>query len=113
MTAPELDLWESRKRDAVLERHESGHADALRVLRFYLRAIYEYRLRDVGYDAAFVTAMDAREYLRSHPSMDTPANRNWLGALFRERGWQRTGQSMSSETEGSHGTELPCWRWVG
>ena len=96
----------------VLAHLEREHGPLLGRLRCGLVRIYRFRLADVGYGNAFVTADDARRLLDGYRG-DKPACNNFLGTLFKAPGWQFTGQRWKSRTPGSHANELKCWRYTG
>ena len=102
---------ELAKRDAVLSAHEDNYRGVLVELRHLLRLRYKWLKHQFG-DAAFVTADDAREFLRFNPVFAgrTFASMNWLGQLFRDGEREKTGDRITSKTPGSHGNDLLCWR---
>lgn len=102
---------EIAKRDAVLASHEDNYRDVLRSLRVDMEILYRQRFHAQGH-AACVTADDARQILATHEAFEgmTFASMNWLGQLFRDGNWEQTGQTIRSQTPGSHGNVLPCWR---
>lgn len=104
----QLDIMEQ-----VLAGHERGERAALITwLRGQLVKLYV-RRRSEGDDRVFVTADDARALL-ARSGRDPDGNRNWLGAVFRGAGWEPIEERWHfSETPGSHGNRLRCWRWVG
>lgn len=100
------------KRDAALAHHEVNYREVLAWLRLDMREMYQ-SLQDQLGDAAYVTADDAREELRMSysPYRDTHfPSMNFMGQLFRNGEWEKTGQYIKSRTPGNKGNELPCWR---
>lgn len=89
-------------------------ASYLRVIRDRMRMIYRTRVRAYGADSqrAVVRPDDAREIFERECNAPADMSRNFLGAVFRERGWVRVGE-YRSETKGSHGNDLNEYRWKG
>lgn len=85
-------------------------AEYLIRVRAAMRRLYRARYADVG-ERATVTPDDAR---RVFEAMGPPKslNRNFLGGVFRERGWEIVG-TYASQTRGSHGNRLNQYRWTG
>lgn len=85
-------------------------ADYLSRVRAAMRRLYRARYADVG-ERAVVTPDDAR---RVFEAMGPPRSmsRNFLGGVFRERGWEIVG-TYASETPGSHGNRLNQYAWRG
>lgn len=52
---------------------------------------------------------DARHFVRFAGLCLTSGN--VYGAIFRERGWQQTGEWRASEFPGNHGHKSPLWEW--
>lgn len=99
-------------RDRVLDTHEYTSGQILDELRLAMRRLYEKRLSAQGRELAFVTADDARVILDTDERYAHLTNKNFMGSLFREKGWHKTGRIIKSKTPGSHANELKCWRWV-
>lgn len=87
--------------------------EVLDVLRERLKIVYQSRLRDAGPSRAYVTADDARVLLLSLDIDLRGENMNFLGALFKSQGWEPMPYMHQSDTPGSHGNLLHCWRFVG
>lgn len=102
-------------RDEVLDGLESSRSRIIDYLRDRMRTLYARRMAAEGYRLACVTADDARHILDNDPRFPGPQefNRNFLGCLFREEGWEWTGNLAYSRTPGSHANLIRCWRWVG
>ena len=97
----------------VLER--MADTDGLEAIRGELATLYRRRLGAArGHyilpenHEAFVTADDARRIMSRLGICFT--NNNRLGSLWKRGEWEWTGQRIKSETKGSHGNELKCWR---
>ena len=100
--------------DGVLDQHNRYRASLLDWLRGHMRSLYAQRLQSQGRGLAFVTADDARRILDADERVPGPdrLNRNFLGALFvKGAGWEATGEYTHSQTPGSHGNRLCCWRF--
>jgi hypothetical protein len=90
--------------------------DGLRVIRDELARLYRRRLAAAtavggpgrNWRDAYVTADDARRIMSRLGIRFN--NNNKLGALWKRGEWEWTGQRIKSETKGSHGNELKCWR---
>lgn len=110
---PELPtVPEDMVKAGVLEYLADVHAPVLDWLRRGLIKLYRFRVEDVGRDAAYVTADDARKLLPRYRG-EVSACKNFMGALFQAKGWQFTGHRVNSQTPGSHSNELKAWRYVG
>lgn len=108
--APDAGNVEEAARDRVLDLHEFTSAQVLDELRAKMRVLYRKRRSVQGVDA-FVTADDARLILDTDERFAHLTNKNFMGSLFREKGWEKTGRIIKSRTPGSHANELKCWRW--
>jgi hypothetical protein len=102
-------MSEAAQRELALDLHESQHAERLTVARKAMEALYRRRFSTYWYAdcGAYVTADDARRWLRDHPEYDTP-NRNWMGAIFTRKDWKAVGDHIST-TPGSHSNRLRKW----
>lgn len=111
---------EQALRDQALERLEAERADWLTRIRQAMRVLFFERreavLRDGGWDGPvgreadpWVSADDARRWFEDRDP-PTSINRNFLGAVFRLRGWRPLlGRRILSATAGSHANELKLW----
>jgi len=97
---------------AVLDSLEGRYHSLLEYLRARMAELYRRRLAAQGYDLARVTADDARHILDNDPRVpgSDRLNRNFIGQLFRGGAWESTGELIKSQTPGSHGNLLRCWR---
>jgi len=104
---------ESEIAEAILDAMEGKRHKLLEYLRTRLFQLYQKRLEKQGEALARVTADDARLILESDPNIPgaDKLNRNFLGQLFRTPKWEFTGELIKSQTQGSHGNLLRCWRW--
>jgi len=109
---PRLTEREKGERAVCELGSEPQRAGYLEAIREKMRRLYQMRVDLHGEHGAWVTADDAREFLelilRPPPAM----SRNFLGATFKEPGWEVVG-SYHSSTRGSHGNRLLKWKWVG
>ena len=101
--------------DRVLEALEGKYKALLEWMRDRMRTLYFQREKSQGRELAFVTADDARLILDTDPNVPGPdrLKRNFMGSLFKAKGWEFTGQMIKSKTPGSHANRLLCWRYVG
>lgn len=109
--SPDAGNPEEAARQRVLELHEYSSGQVLDELRAAMRRLYA-RRRSIQGGEAFVTADDARLILDTDERYAHITNKNFMGSLFREKGWEKTGKIIKSKTAGSHANELKCWRWV-
>jgi hypothetical protein len=107
-----------RRKDHAIDAHEQRHQDRLRFLREELRKLYRERRarpQKVG-EEAFVTADDAFNILKANANLghlDDDADKNWFGALFKERGWLFIGRTVPSLRDSANGRHVRCWAWRG
>lgn len=93
------DLTEGRRRrDDGVRRVVCANVGAVAKIREYLKSLG----RPVHVD-------DARHFVRFAGLCLTSGN--VYGAIFRERGWQQTGEWRASEFPGNHGHKSPLWEW--
>lgn len=116
MTQQEIafDNPELAKRDQGIAIAEATNERLVDWLRARMVELYRARVTSHG-EAACVTADDARrrvEIAFELGSFERPSSMNFMGSVFR-KGWKKTGQTIKSETSGSHGNELDCWVYVG
>ena len=108
--APDAGNPEETIRDGILDLHNYSSSQILSDLRAAMRRLYLKRRSEQG-ELAFVTADDARLILDADERYANVGNKNFMGSLFREKGWEKTGRIVKSKTPGSHANELKCWRW--
>jgi hypothetical protein len=120
MTKPGQTIEQAQK-EYHLNRHEQNRQVALTALRRKLKSLYLRRLNAAHKkmrpdQSAYVTAADARRMLTRMAEVNAMYsfdNHNFLGALFRTADWAPTGETILSETKGSHANRLLCWQYVG
>lgn len=100
-----------RRKEAALDDAESGHGRELKILRNHLRGLYLER-RGLGGSHAYVSADDARRFIKLNPSCRIVPG-PWLGALFKEEGWRGTGLRIPSVVASNNGRRQDCYRWEG
>ena len=107
-------LTEQQKKDQVMDTFEHKRKEWLTIIRLAMRKTWIERRDKYGPDA-YVTADDAREFFEAIPDVPGPKrlSRIFLGAVFMPKCWKWTGNWHKSETEGSHGNPLKCWRYIG
>lgn len=96
-----LPLFEMAEKERILDLHEDRHPDTLDWLRREMRDRY-FRT------GVPVNANDAREVLAAN-GIDTGP---WMGALFRTKEWENTGETAKSTAPGSHARILWCYRYL-
>lgn len=103
-----------RRKEAALDDAQSNHGRDLLLCRNYLREIYAERKRDypTGADVAYVSADDARRFIKKNPHLRIVPG-PWLGALFKEEGWRVTGLRIPSVVATNNGRRQDCYRWEG
>jgi hypothetical protein len=121
---------EERKEKAIEKHEQSGRAPLIRMLRQQLKMLYGARVRQrrdrlFSKDPVstidgqpFVTADDAVRILKNtgivpHDEDGKEQPRNWMGAIFKEPGWQYTGHTVPSLRPELNGRHVRCWRWEG
>jgi hypothetical protein len=110
-----------RRKDWVLDEfHEKRHADRLLFLREKLKELYRTRLKHVPPmerpSEVGVSADDAYKILEANANLgylDDDEAKPWFGSIFREQGWQRTGQWVPSLRDSNNGRLIPTWKWTG
>lgn len=102
---------EEQIRDEILADLGERRREVLDWLRRRLVVIYRFRVEDIGEANAWVTADDARKIIDADHRFDA-VNKNFLGALFKVKGWRAVG-FHKSETEGSHANRLMRWIYEG
>lgn len=105
---------EEAKKERVLSRMEEEplRRYLLEKCRDYAKRLYLDRRQRLG-EEAHVTADDVRRYFENELDPPDWLDRNMLGATFKTDEWEPTGDYVRSETPGSHGNLLTCWRWTG
>ena len=109
-----FDNPELAKRDTGIAKAEATNERIVDWLRARMVELYRIRFASHG-EVACVTADDARrrvEIAFDIGAFERPSSMNFMGSVFR-KGWKKTGQTIKSETPGSHGNEIDCWRYVG
>jgi hypothetical protein len=109
-----FDNPELQARDFGIAKAAASNAEILDWLRGRMIELFRVRFA-ANPHTAFVTADDARRAFEmgvQSKIFDRPNCMNFMGHLFR-KGWRKTGNTIKSETRGSHGNELDCWRYVG
>lgn len=93
----------------ILLRLEMSNADALKVIRERLAALYCFRVaKDPHGSGVFVTADDAR---RIYDGLESrPHKTAFLGAVFKSAEWKWAGQMVKSLRTGRHAGLLYTWR---
>jgi hypothetical protein len=95
--------FEIETRDRILVAFDEAQGDLLAFVRSMLAAQYQ----NTG---IAVTADDARAVLAEleRHGVALPANRNFLGALFKAPGWRAVG-SRKSRSPGRHASRILAW----
>lgn len=109
-----------RRKDRELANHETRHEDRLAFVRDRLKRLYRKRLAEYTQagtsEHAGVSADDAHAILKANANLgylDDDEAKPWFGAIFRERGWRRTGKWVPSLRDSNNGRLLPTWKWEG
>jgi len=102
-------VMEIEERDRILAALGDTRSGWLDEIRAEMARLYERRRTAWGAEA-FVTADDARAYFESlSPPPPEALSRNFLGAVFKKKGWRAVGFSHS-QTKGSHGNLIRKWQ---
>jgi len=109
--------WPRRRRSereqaelAVQRLSQGQRRELIRWLREQLRELYHARVRHDGLERAAVHADDARRIL-SVSGRDPGGPHHWIAAVFQGKEFQAIPERWHfSETEGSHGNRLRCYR---
>lgn len=115
MTTIQFDLTDGiRLRDEGLARatQRDNRHQALEWLQKPLRILYGVRSQS-GSLKAFCTADDAVWLLKTSPHahlLHDGSNSVWLGAVFRKRGWVKTGIWVPSCRASNRARVIPGWR---
>lgn len=104
---------EKVKRDRVLKTLAATNKRCLAWLRSRLAELYWERYDKQGYELARVTADDGRILIKAHPEFSQLTKMNFMGALFKSKEFEPTGEYMHSQTEGGNANRLTCWRHIG
>jgi hypothetical protein len=101
-------------RDAVRARLEIERAAELAFLRRMIKAWYQTR-EIADYKTAYVNADDVAMIYDSAIAAGEfqPANRAFLGQVFKTPGWVKTGLMVKSRQPKNHARLLHCWKYEG
>lgn len=111
---PLFDPEGGRKRKGMgLRRATAGKQQVLSFIRRKLENLYIDRYR--YQDEPFVTADDARQFLSEYYNgQPVPKGGNsFLGSVFRDGNWARTGRYVPSLVKSNNARMIPCWRVRG
>ena len=101
-----------QKKERALSDHEQHKRAAIVWLRKEMAKLYLERLRVNPH--ASVSAEDARAaYLASRFPHEYSRTLAFMGAVFRGRDWEFTGERFRSPHPANNARELKCWRYVG
>lgn len=118
MNSPQLRMrmgeeWQVGRRILTNLTREKLRRSYLDALDEEMKLLYCRRVREWP-RPAYVTPDEARQKFESwDPPSSDDLSRNFLGALWLRGHWQKTGQTIHSETPNSHGNELDCWKYTG
>jgi hypothetical protein len=106
-----------RRKENVLATLETQHGDRIAFIRAELKKLYRERALNVKLgETPGVSADDAHKILKANANLgylDDSDAKPWFGSIFKERGWERTGQWIPSLRDVANSRMIPTWKWTG